>query len=52
MQSRGFEANLRHLAMRRLERREVAILAGFVALLAAFVWAAHVLHATKWLVFP
>jgi cobalt/nickel transport system permease protein len=41
MQSRGFDANMRHLAMRRLELHELGVLAALVLLLAAFVVAAH-----------
>ncbi len=47
MQSRGFESNLHHLAMRRLERRELVVLVAFVVLLGAFVWGAHVLPAIR-----
>jgi cobalt/nickel transport system permease protein len=45
MQSRGFDANMRHLAMRRLEPRELVVLVAFVVVLGAYVYAAHVLPA-------
>jgi cobalt/nickel transport system permease protein len=46
MQARGFEAQFRHLAMRRLERSELLAFAGFLLLLAAFLAAGQLLLPT------
>jgi cobalt/nickel transport system permease protein len=48
MQARGFDAKFRHLAMRRLELRELVAFTAFIGALVALLAASHLLATGTW----